>query len=186
MMTEATRRALGLLAQEYQGSVSVAALVTAIADQCQEVDDALNGIKAVRAVETATGGALDALGTVLGVGRESMSDTYYRYWLRAAVLANVASGTTDEIQGVMQALYTVLGGVAPMTLGTKVATITLPQYYTWANAIRIARMIGRSAVAGTRTEVIARYASGANTLKCDGTQEQSLDYGYLGDIIVAT
>jgi hypothetical protein len=102
--------ALAALPSQHEDAATFRALVDALADRLQTVDDALIEIQTQRDIAEMDGAQLDQLGRWLGEPRpggaypDGVSDALYRERLRAAGLRNASRGTHDDVQSVVDAL----------------------------------------------------------------------------------
>lgn len=88
----------------YKGRPYMEGMLTAFANQIQELEDALFVMRTQRFIDSATGVALDVIGRKIGLRREGRSDSDFRIWIRAEIRANASSGTAPEIIDVLRLL----------------------------------------------------------------------------------
>lgn len=63
----------------------------------QDIENALQQLKAYRFVDTAEGAQLDIIGRIVGQEREGLGDDDYRRYIRARIAANNSDGTTEDL-----------------------------------------------------------------------------------------
>jgi hypothetical protein len=73
------------------------ALLSAIVAPMQDIEDAAFAVLTERAIDTAIGAQLDAIGVIVGLARNGLTDDVYRRYLRAQIATNNSEGTTNEI-----------------------------------------------------------------------------------------
>ncbi len=76
---------------------NITKFLSAIMASVQDVEDALQQLLTERAVDTAVGVQLDALGRIVGQERGAMSDDDYRRHVRARIAANNSEGLIRDI-----------------------------------------------------------------------------------------
>lgn len=89
--------ALARLMQQYQGKPYIQALITALVQQIQDLEEALFDMDADRQIYSAFGAQLDALGTLVGFPRNGLSDTQYLYFILGQIGENFSDGTIDKV-----------------------------------------------------------------------------------------
>lgn len=98
-------RLRGRLAAQFQGLPNVQAVVDAIAEQVQELEDSGQALFGLVSIDDSQGVQLDLLGRAVGQKRGGVSDPMYRLYLRARIRANKSSGTPEELFAVLQAMF---------------------------------------------------------------------------------
>lgn len=94
-------RALARLPAQLKTSVRLRGLITAVANEIQELEDALFGLLAVRDIDAAETTTLDNLGDLVDAPvRGLRSDAQYRRRIRAQILANKSDGENAVIYAV--------------------------------------------------------------------------------------
>ena len=91
----------------------LAALVDALAEHIQEVEDAYWQLFEERRLAVAAGAQLDVLGSIVGQSRNGHVDADYRTHIQARILANASSGTAEELLELVRAL---VAGSTTLTL----------------------------------------------------------------------
>lgn len=108
--------ALARLLSQFTQSTRLRALVCALADQADPVEQNLWDVQAYRSINTATGLQLDRLGILLGLPREGATDADYRRFLRAKTLANNSAGHADTLIQILELLD---NGYAPTEINLR-------------------------------------------------------------------
>lgn len=89
--------ALARLPQQFRDKPKIVALVTALANSKQSLEDALIDLLLLRYIDTATGTQLDVIGRVVGQPRLLLGDDDYRRYIRARVATNRSTGVGARI-----------------------------------------------------------------------------------------
>lgn len=97
-------RALALLPSQFAGATKLRALITALADAAQDIEDDTWACIEDRMLATAEGAQLDQYGRVLGQPRDGLSDDDFRALLGIRILANRSNGQADVILRVVAGL----------------------------------------------------------------------------------
>ena len=92
----AARNVKRLLSQDWD-KPRTCALVAALGDGAQELEDQLFALVIDRQLEVATGALLDQWGGIVGEKRGPLEDRDYRKFVQARIMANTCTGTVDEI-----------------------------------------------------------------------------------------
>lgn len=107
--------ALARLAEQFKNSTKLRGLISAVADQVQDVDDALWQLAVERYLYSdaeigdstvnyeAEGVQLDVLGRVLGLQRGALTDAQYRLALKGQVKLLRSAGTAEELIAIFHA-----------------------------------------------------------------------------------
>lgn len=70
-------------------------------------------------IDDSSGAQLDLIGRIIGQPRIGSDDATYRIYLKARVLANKSCGTSEDIYGILRALYGESSGFLVRYSGTK-------------------------------------------------------------------
>lgn len=98
-------RGLSWLLAQFRGLPRLAAVLCALLDQVQALDQTLADADQLRALETAVGAQLDDVGEALGFPRDvGLADSAYRVTLRAVAAARGTDGRLNRLIRVMQIL----------------------------------------------------------------------------------
>lgn len=98
--TNHVERGLKRLLSQYRRP-KIQAWLTAYLNRVQELEDALWEIINGRNLETAEGVQLDLLGTIVGRGRNGLSDTLYRLAIRTQIRINRSQGLSIDLTNVL-------------------------------------------------------------------------------------
>lgn len=113
LLTDYAARAVNRLAFQFKQSPLLKGMVTAIADEAQELENALYGLLVTRDVNNANDKALDNLGSLVGAPqRGAKNNTQYRNRVKVQVKANKSHGldaTIYEIAKLMVTAWNVAG-----------------------------------------------------------------------------
>lgn len=101
-------RAEANLESQFQDSPNLRAVLRAIVDEVQVLEDAAYTAVVDRFLDGAGGAQLDQYGRVLGARRGGLSDTAYRQILHARILGNRSSGSIARLLDI----YRILNGGA--------------------------------------------------------------------------
>lgn len=112
--------AVARLMQALKDTVSVPALVRALAGPAQELEDVFQDLTLLRRLDTAQGAQLDVFGRILKYPRNGATDDAYRMRLRARALVLDSGGTLDQLRDIILALvpgavFLILPFVDPMS-----------------------------------------------------------------------
>jgi hypothetical protein len=89
---------------QFRGKPKLEAYAQSYLAEVQAIEDSLWDVYQVRDIDSATGVHLNILGAIVGRAREGRDDATYRLWIKAQILANVSSGTADEILEIVNIL----------------------------------------------------------------------------------
>lgn len=104
LITDHADLARDRLAEQFKNQPQLAALLDTLNLQVQDIENALWQLLTERGMTTAVGAQLDVLGRIVGQPRQGQSDETYRLYLKARVLLNLSSGSTEDIYGIFHAL----------------------------------------------------------------------------------
>ncbi len=82
---------------QYRENDQFMALIGALGDEVQQIEDAIYALYQAAFLDTATDVWLEYLGAIVGEAREGWGDADYLRFIRARILANKSSGTIDEL-----------------------------------------------------------------------------------------
>ena len=99
-ITDHVARALDSLHERHKDKPNIAALVTIVMSQVQEVEDAGYQLFTERLISTAVGEQLNVLGRIVGELRDGKSDADFRRFVRARIAANKSKGRWADMNAV--------------------------------------------------------------------------------------
>lgn len=94
--------ALDLLLGQFHESENLHAFLTPFLEEVQLLEDTFFDLFASRTLETAEGGALDQLATLVGERRGLLDEDDLRRFVRVKVNSNIAEGDIPSIQSIVQ------------------------------------------------------------------------------------
>ncbi len=97
MTIDHTAIALARLPQQFRGKAKIEALLRTVGTQLNEIEVAFQQLLTERAVDTAIGDQLDALGFIVGQPRDGLGDSDYRRYIRARIMTNRSRGTVEDV-----------------------------------------------------------------------------------------
>jgi hypothetical protein len=158
-------------------------LLAVIVSPAQDIEDALQQLKAERFVDTAVGSQLDIIGRIVGQPREGLVDDDYRRYIRARIAANSSSGITEDILTV--AFLVVYDEVADLTLtqeGIATARLEVENLEVTADLGAILfKFVQLAASAGVRIVVQWGESAPASMFRFDSGP--GFDNGHLGSVL---
>src|SRR5690606_25505389 len=96
-MTNHVAKALTRVLAQFKDKPNYRAVLTALVEPAQSVEDALQQLLLDRAVNTAIGVQLDALGKIVKQPRAGLGDEDYRRYVRARIATNRSKGTIADL-----------------------------------------------------------------------------------------
>lgn len=91
--------------EQYKDKTVLNALIKAISEQSQDVENSLQDLLYNRWLKNASGYQLDKLGEILGVERDYKSDESYKKALYIQILINRGNGTPEELMATLYNIY---------------------------------------------------------------------------------
>lgn len=98
--------ATDLLIDVFQSKANFIKLLSSYVAETQEIERMLMDMLDSFYVGTAEGDQLDAIGEIVGVDRQGLTDDLYRLRIRARILLNTSSGTVNQILKILQLMIT--------------------------------------------------------------------------------
>lgn len=98
-------RALERLPFQFKQAPVIQAVLTALARQLQEVEDALWQLRLLRSIDDSEGKQLDTIGDIVGQPRGGLPDNLYRAVIRGRIAANRSLGEYRDFHEVMALIY---------------------------------------------------------------------------------
>lgn len=102
-VTDHVARAIASLLPDFRDGAKLQALLTAIVEEVQEIEDVVDELVRLRFLTTAIGAQLDQYGVLLNQARNGLLDDEFRAILLVRVLANRSPGTPDTITAIASA-----------------------------------------------------------------------------------
>lgn len=102
------QQALARLLQQYQGQPRMASIITALVQQIQNLENAIYPLDVGRQIYqgSAYGAQLDALGTLIGLSRNGLTDSEYLIFLLGTIAEDNSDTTQRTILNIVQTLFT--------------------------------------------------------------------------------
>lgn len=155
--------ALSRLIDQFQGSVKLRALTSALVDRVQDLEDAAWPLLAERSIDLATGDRLDGLGQIVGLDRGGLNDADYRVELRGEFAILSSSGTAEYIISVAQILQASAAAFNIRELFPKWLGLDFGDHAFVGDAIRTGRLIRRAVSAATDFHMLYQEQPNADT-----------------------
>lgn len=95
--TDHVGEALANLVEEFKNKPKMAAFLTALVNQIQDLEDASFEVFLNRWIDTAVGVQLDGLGAIVGEDRLGRGDDAYRLAIKARIQINFSEATPEDI-----------------------------------------------------------------------------------------
>jgi hypothetical protein len=89
--------ALGRLLEQDKNKTNIAKLLTSLVTPQQDLESALWQLLTQRRITTAIGAQLDALGKLVGLARNGLSDTDYRVFIYVQIAVNTSRGRHEDL-----------------------------------------------------------------------------------------
>lgn len=96
---------LARLIEQYKKKPRIEAILCALLDEVQEIEDAEWDLYTRRSIASAEGAQLDVLGAIVGRPRAGLDDEDYRAWIAAQIAANRSAGTAPELLHILRLIY---------------------------------------------------------------------------------
>jgi len=95
------------LVSQYQSAPNVVSLITALASRTQLLEDAIQKVAQGRFLpdDAASGAQLDAIGALVGIARNGVTDAVYRVLIRGKIATNTSRGTLGDIETITKTLF---------------------------------------------------------------------------------
>lgn len=103
--------AVDRLLETYKNKPNVVALVQALAGRAQVVENVLQTLTTGQLLVTAqaVGNQLDAIGAIVGIPRNGLSDSVYYILILGTIAKNYSSGSTDTIVTIVRDIFQAKG-----------------------------------------------------------------------------
>lgn len=93
-------RGLANIVSQFASAERLRALATAILEESQIAEDAMQDLLYGLRLDAATGAQLDLLGKLFGEARDTLPDIVYRRFIAARLMIRLSQGTPDEVAGI--------------------------------------------------------------------------------------
>lgn len=182
-ITEIGKSRLSSHTREFQDTVDVLAMLT---DQIQELENDLKFTEqTVYNITASSGVLLDRIGEVVGQSRNGLSDSDYRGYLQARILANMSDGNRE----VFIALSIALWGGTVTVADINHATFSVTPNVTITDSVQVVydkfKIFQAARTAGVRILLFFRL-SAANAIFQLDTVGQGVDQGVFSQVIDRT
>lgn len=101
------QQALNRLMQQYKGLPRLTAVITALVDQVQDLEDAIYDLNEGRQIYGSVGEQLDELGTIVGIARNGLSDAVYLIFILGTIAENNSDTTMNVMTNIVATLFSV-------------------------------------------------------------------------------
>lgn len=125
-ITDLVEQAKARMLLQYKTLAKFVGDVAVLVAEVQELEDAFWAFYLELDVELADGVWLDRLGSLIGERRESAGDTRFRNFIKARILANKSTGSTDDVLA-----------VAAQALAEFAPSLALVDWYPAAEALTV-------------------------------------------------
>lgn len=103
-------QALARLMEQYKGEPNIEAILTALIDQIQDLEDAIFSLDEGRQLYNgstypAVGAQLDGIGALVGALRNGLTDEEYLFLILGTIAKNTSDTTISAVQNVIQFLF---------------------------------------------------------------------------------
>lgn len=127
--------ALSRLLQQYQGRTLITGVYTAIAQECQDLENAIFSLDGGRQLWNGTstpayGQQLDGIGEIVGISRNGLDDQQYILFLFGKIAENFSDGTIESVLAVIQYLFQgqiIIQAIYPAGLYVNILNPLIPQ-----------------------------------------------------------
>lgn len=96
--------ALSHLLHQFSQATRLRDLVCVLAEQGQEVEDALWQLYTERTLDESEGDQLDGIGAIVGEDRKGRTDATYRMFIAAKILVNLSDGKAEQLYSILDAI----------------------------------------------------------------------------------
>lgn len=172
-ITDHAARSIARLAMQYKDKEGHRGTVSAIGAQAQEIEDAIYSLFAATDIDTANDYALDVIGAYFQQARGTFTNTQYRAYLKAMIIALTGVGDReliiDIVGAFMQGFNTgltyppinVISGTAEFTVDftENEASATNRGTMTRAKALLLAKLLHMAKAGGVRAMLKFRTVS---------------------------
>lgn len=175
--------ATSLLISQFRDKPRLEAIICALTDGVQDLDDVVWQMLTERWLSTAIGVQLDGIGQILDLPRAGWGDETYRVLLGAQVLVLRSKGTWSDVFAILEAIGVTLAVVFvdnPSMAAMRVEV--LEPFGPDITALDAYRLVLRAKPAGVRLTFIFVVSEAPAFEYADGTAEASDDEGYADSV----
>jgi hypothetical protein len=175
--------ALANLLSQFKEQANIEALIEALAERWQGVEDVLDDVANSRMLETAVDAHLDGIGEIVGEDRQGRDDTAYRLAIRARIALNAGSGTAEDIYSIVAL---VLGETYVLRIDEYFPAsfvLSVSGALPTADAEEVAAILESARPAAVGGQLLYSEEADATTFtfSSDDTEEASTDQGWADD-----
>lgn len=189
-----TAQALGLLIDQYQGLPRFSGLVASFVNRVQEFEDILSDVINKRLLDyTARDGSsqhavteqLDAIGRLVGTGRNGQSDATYLTYVRAQIFINISRGRRADVISLLTRVESTSFTYSEYYPATAVVEFTAPTLTAPSTLLGLARRVVNG---GVRVVIVAPATGStvANTFAFSnfgGSSDPNKSFGHQGSAL---
>lgn len=157
---------LAKMLAQFKGLPRIEALVGALMDQIQKIENVLWELYTEDWIDTASGDRLDVLGAIVGEERGGATDDDYRAFIRARIRVNRSTGLLSELVEIVRLIQSDDLGVRAREYYPAALQVE-PEEEVIVDAHRVAAMLQDAAPAGVALRFVYPTAARANTLMFD-------------------
>lgn len=161
---DAVTLALSRLTEQFKGQPNIAALLTALVQPTQDLQDACTELLTERSISTAVGVQLDTIGDILNLPRAGLTDAVYRLYLSGKAAADRSRGLTEDLITVSRAVLAGTTSVVVVTTQTVATVVVNINNYSMPSSTppALLSLLKEAAAAGVR--VILETSSNIDSL----------------------
>ena len=165
-ITDHSARALSRLIEQLKQSLSHQGMLSGLAVQVQEIEDAFQPLLLMLDIDASSGNQLDVLGGLLGVERTGRDDAQFRLRLKAQIIINKSSGTADNLADILE--LSVPGSNPNVQDDGEAAFLTIMNGVTISDPGETQSLVYQAKAAGVGAQVYYQPLSDALTFCMDG------------------
>ena len=147
------------LLEQYKRNAGVLALIDALANQSQDLEDSAWTLQTMRTLSASVGVQLDGIGSLVGLDRGGRVDAIYRLWLASKILSNSSKGDAESIIAIGRAMINDTWQLQDLWPASFI--VTAPESLPYPGDA--ARILGAGISAGVRGQLIYTTTDFAET-----------------------
>lgn len=144
----------GLLLSQFREKERIEAVLCALSDGVQEIENASWQVLTERWLDTGVGEQLDGIGRLVNLAREGWNDETYRAFLRAQILVLRSNGTWPDLFGILAALGLTLSLIAFVENFPAALRIDLGEQLSGFTGHDVFRLLARARAAAVRLSLV--------------------------------